>query len=145
MTSVLHQNMAGHGGLISGEVTPLQEDEEPMDGDFLPVPVDMEDRHAYDGVGGRPNYTRMGRILKFRPPSFVSAGVGWSPNSQRKVLNSNSASSNQLISEHRYMRAKSMCYLKILGVAINISEKCVLSCTILLCHHEVPTFSSKGP
>ena len=92
--------MVGHGGgLISGEATPLYEEDEPLDDSSLPVPVDMEDRHAYDA--------RRIRMPRFRPPSFVTGGG--SPGSLRKTTNPSGPNSAQqtttyqsTIKEHRF-------------------------------------------
>ena len=81
------QNTTDRGGLIGGEATAIPEEEEPAD-DSLPVPLDMEDRSAYDGAAKKT------WMPKLRPPSFVTGNSGSSPNTPRRVVGA-SQSPNQ--------------------------------------------------
>lgn len=93
------QNTASHGGLLGG----LEEEEESLDEASLPVPVDLEDRNAYEGIGGLLQGRKL-RIPKFRPPSFVGGGgLSPSPSAQRKVQGGSEGQTliSSSIAEHR--------------------------------------------
>lgn len=94
------QNTASHGGLLGGLATPIEEEEESLDEMSLPVPVDLEDRNAYEGIGGLlQGAGRKLRIPKFRPSSLVGGGL--SPSSQRKGGSDGQTLISTSIAEHR--------------------------------------------
>ena len=84
--------------------TPLEEEEEEsLNEASLPVPVDLEDRNAYEGIGGLLQGRKL-RIPKFRPSSSVGGG-GLSPNFQRRSSEGHTLIPSS-IAENRYVMSR---------------------------------------